>query len=143
MAGTGNSGKLICVLGAAGGGRDKWKREKFGEIAGRYCHTVIAANEDPYDENPQAILDEIEAGFLKIYRSPLACAVNFYKILDRREAVKKALESAVAGDTVIITGKGAESVIMGPAGKRAPWDDRKTVREEIKKLQITNSKSQT
>lgn len=130
----GDSSKLICVLGAAGGGRDKWKRGKFGEIAGRYCHTIIAANEDPYNEDPRAILDEIEAGFLKICRSPLACAVNFYKILDRREAIKKALESAAAGDTVIITGKGAESVIMGPSGERMPWDDRGVVREEINKL---------
>jgi len=131
---TGNSGKLICVLGAAGGGRDKWKREKFGEITGRYCRTIIVTDEDPYDENPQVILDEIEAGFLKICRSSAVGAANFFKILDRREAIRKALKSAAAGDTVIITGKGAESVIMGPAGKRVPWDDRTVVKEELNRL---------
>ena len=124
--------KLICVLGAAGGGRDKWKRPEMGKIAARYCDEIILTNEDPYDENPFSILEQIEKGFSQI--------PNYKKIIDRREAIEKALKSAAAGDTVIITGKGAESVIMGPAGKRVPWDDRQAVREEIKKSQITNPK---
>ena len=48
--------KLICVLGAAGGGRDKWKRSEFGGIAAEYCDEIILTNEDPYDENPDMIL---------------------------------------------------------------------------------------
>ena len=50
---------LICVLGAAGGGRDKWKRPEFGKIASEFCSEVILTNEDPYDEDPQKILQEI------------------------------------------------------------------------------------
>ena len=55
--------RLICVLGAAGGNRDKWKRPKFGRIAGECCDEIILTNEDPYDENPATILEEIVSGF--------------------------------------------------------------------------------
>ena len=54
--------KLICVLGSAGGGRDKWKRPKMGEIAAKYCDEIILTNEDSYDENPNQILSEIKSG---------------------------------------------------------------------------------
>ena len=44
--------KLICLLGAQGGGRDKWKRPAMGKIAAQYCDVIILTNEDPYDEKP-------------------------------------------------------------------------------------------
>ena len=59
---------------------------------------------------------------------------NFEKILDRREAIRAALKSAGPGDTVVITGKGAEPWIMGPNGTKIAWDDREAVKEELKKL---------
>src|SRR3989344_2697686 len=73
--------KLICVLGAAGGGRDKWKRPEFGKIAAKYCDEIILTNEDPYEENPLLILEQIEKGFPE--------AQKHEKILDRREAIKQ------------------------------------------------------
>ena len=51
--------KLICVLGSCGGGRDKWKRPVLGEIAGKYCKEIIITNEDPYDENPMEIINQV------------------------------------------------------------------------------------
>ena len=48
--------KLICVFGATGGGRDKWKRPEYGKISEKYCDEIILTNEDPYDENPEEIL---------------------------------------------------------------------------------------
>ena len=57
------SSRLICVLGAAGGGRDKWKRPELAKVAEKYCREIILTNEDPYDENPLSILEEIESGF--------------------------------------------------------------------------------
>jgi len=114
------TGKLICVLGACGGGRDKWKRPVLGGIADKYGDIVIVANEDPYDEDPMGIIDQVSQG------SPKAI-----KILDRREAIKKALSLAKEGDVVIITGKGCEPWICVANGKKIPWDDRKTVREEM------------
>jgi len=59
---------------------------------------------------------------------------NFEKILDRREAIRAALKSAGPGDTVVITGKGAEPWIIGPNGTKIAWDDREAVKEELKKL---------
>jgi UDP-N-acetylmuramoyl-L-alanyl-D-glutamate--2,6-diaminopimelate ligase len=120
--------KLICVLGSAGGGRDKWKRFEFGKIAAQYCSQVILTNEDPYDENPLQILNEIEKGFSQT----TICE----KILDRRKAVRKALNSAKSGDIVIITGKGSEPWMCVEKGKKIPWDDRQVVREEFEKLDI-------
>ncbi|MEK7647089.1 MAG: UDP-N-acetylmuramoyl-L-alanyl-D-glutamate--2,6-diaminopimelate ligase [Patescibacteria group bacterium] len=124
------SAKMICVLGSAGGGRDKWKRQEFGKIAAKHCDTVILTNEDPYDEDPQAIIDEIEKGFFQA-ASLSDKAARLYKILDRGEAIKKAVWSAASADTVIITGKGSEPVIMGPKGSRMPWNDGREARKAI------------
>ena len=122
--------KLICVLGACGGGRDKWKRPALGEIAAKYCDEVIVTNEDPYDENPYQILSMIKSGISKS-QFPTS---NFYEILDRREAIRKSLALAKPGDVVIITGKGCEPWICVAGGKKIPWDDREVVKEEFKKL---------
>ncbi|QQG44910.1 MAG: UDP-N-acetylmuramoyl-L-alanyl-D-glutamate--2,6-diaminopimelate ligase [Candidatus Sungiibacteriota bacterium] len=122
------SQRLICVLGAAGGGRDKWKRPEFGKIASEFCDEIILTNEDPYDENPAAIIEDIERGI------PTSYKLKAKSFLDRREAIYNALKSAQAGDTVVITGKGAEPWIMGPNNTKIPWDDRRVVREELQKL---------
>lgn len=119
--------RKICVLGSAGGGRDKWKRPEMGKIAATHCDEIILTNEDPYDENPTTIIKEIEAGFSQIPNS-------YFKILDRSKAIAKALELAQAGDTVIITGKGSEPWLMGPNGTKIKWDDREVAREELKKI---------
>ena len=116
-----NKGGLICVLGAAGGGRDKWKRPKFGEIASKYCREIILTDEDPFDENPSKILSEIERGIYENYK-------DVTKNLDRKEAIYRAIGSAGPGDTVIITGKGSESYIRVANKKRIPWSDRDVAR---------------
>ncbi len=119
--------RKICVLGAAGGGRDKWKRLEMGKIASKHCDQVILTNEDPYDEDPRSIVHDIKKGM-----SSGSCEV----ILDRREAIKKAFRQAKTGDAVIITGKGAEPWIMGPKGTKIRWDDREVCREELKNLLV-------
>jgi len=105
---------LICVLGSCGGGRDKWKRPIMGKTAEAYCKTVIVTNEDPYDENPMDIINQV-AGKKSL------------KILDRKEAIKKAISLAKDDDAVIITGKGSEPWMCVAKGKKIPWDDRKIV----------------
>jgi UDP-N-acetylmuramoyl-L-alanyl-D-glutamate--2,6-diaminopimelate ligase len=119
--------KLICVLGAAGGGRDKWKRPVLGELAGKYCDEIFITNEDPYDEDPLQILSQIKSGVIS-YKLPIT-----NEILDRREAIKKSLKLAQPGDLIIITGKGCETSIA-EKGKKIPWDDRKVVKEEFKRI---------
>jgi len=126
--------KLVCVLGSCGGGRDKWKRPVLGQIAGKYCKEVIITNEDPYDENPASIMDEIEAGFSQI-RNPKSEIRNHEKILDRREAIEKAIKLAKPGDVVIITGKGSEPWMCLEDGKKIPWSDKQIAKEALKNNQ--------
>jgi len=117
--------KKICVLGNTGGGRDKWKREAMAEIAEKHCSEIILTNEDPYDEDPRQIA---EAMANAIKETPADI------IMDRREAINKALSSAGTGDAVLITGKGTDPFIMGPNGAKTPWDDATVTREELKKI---------
>ncbi|HOI59694.1 MAG TPA: UDP-N-acetylmuramoyl-L-alanyl-D-glutamate--2,6-diaminopimelate ligase [Candidatus Pacearchaeota archaeon] len=113
----------IAVLGACGGGRDKWKRPVLGELAHKYAKYIIITNEDPYDEDPQKIIDEVGEK-----------APNCIKIFDRREAINKALSLAKKGDTVIITGKGSETCIMWKNGKREDWNEKQVILEEFEKI---------
>jgi UDP-N-acetylmuramoyl-L-alanyl-D-glutamate--2,6-diaminopimelate ligase len=117
--------KRICVLGNTGGGRDKWKREVMGAVADKYCSDIILTNEDPYDEDPRAIVEDMTTGIKN---------VDFQIIMDRREAIHKALSIAETGDTVLITGKGTDPYIMGPNNSKLEWDDAEVVREELSKL---------
>jgi UDP-N-acetylmuramoyl-L-alanyl-D-glutamate--2,6-diaminopimelate ligase len=117
--------RMICVLGACGGGRDKWKRPILGKLAAQYCDEVIVTNEDPYDENPMEIIDQVAK----------EVSGKAKKILDRREAIRKSLELAKPNDIIIITGKGCEPWIV-ERGKKIPWDDRQIVREEMEKLRF-------
>lgn len=117
------SGKsLICVLGSCGGGRDKWKRPVLGEIAKKYCKEIIITNEDPYDEDPQKIINEVSE----------SSGVNSRKVLDRKEAIKTAIKLAKTGEVVIITGKGSEPWMCLANGQKIPWDDRQIAREALR-----------
>jgi UDP-N-acetylmuramoyl-L-alanyl-D-glutamate--2,6-diaminopimelate ligase len=116
-----NSPRLICILGAAGGGRDKWKRPEMGKIAAHYCDKIILTDEDPYDEDPEKILNEVEAGIKEVpYPRPEA-----FRILDRRQAIQKAVELMREGDIVIGTGKGSEDWIHLARGKKIPWNEKR------------------
>jgi len=134
-----NSGckqKMICVLGACGGGRDKWKRPILGQIAAKHCDEIIITNEDPYDESPMDIINQVADGVKEFARqTPPMSLPSKLLILDRREAIRKALELAKPGDTVVITGKGCEPWICEAHGRKIPWDDRQVVREEFQKLE--------
>ncbi len=124
----------ICVLGNTGGGRDVWKRPIMGGIADSNCAHIILTNEDPYDEDPAKILEEMKSGMKK--QKPEI-------ILERRAAIARALAIAQKltlqqaqgqNAVVLITGKGTDPYIMGPNGTKTPWDDRQVVREELTKI---------
>ena len=134
--------RKICVLGNTGGGRDTWKRPEMGRIADEACEQVILTNEDPYDEDPRAIVEAMAKG--------MAHAPEI--IMDRREAIRAALRLALslskgaqpldsargAGNqnvAVLISGKGTDPYIMGPKGAKTPWSDSAVVREELEYLE--------
>lgn len=125
-----NGARVIVLLGAEGGGRDKAKRSQMGEIAAKMADYVVVSNVDPYDDEPKQILEDIA---LAAERSGKKRGENLFFIEDRRGGIKKALSLAREGDVVLITGKGAEqSMIIG--GVSIPWDDRNVVREELRKV---------
>ena len=119
----GEGGRLICVFGSAGGGRDKWKRPKLGEIASEHCDRIILTDEDPFDEDPGQILEDIKEGITKDSKVKT--------ILDREKAIEEAVSFAKSGDTVVITGKGSELCIRVADGKRIDWSDKEVVKKVL------------
>lgn len=119
----------VCVLGNTGGGRDTWKRPEMASIAERYCDHVILTNEDPYDENPRAIVEQMAKGIEDKTKLDI--------IMDRRTAIATALQKAPDHGYVLITGKGTDPYIMGPNGTKETWSDATVVQEELSKLELT------
>ena len=127
--------KTICILGNTGGGRDRWKRPEMGKIADEYCDQIILANEDPYDEDPMQIIEEVKSGIKN---------KSVEIILDRRKAIRKAIEKAIVLQkqnpsekiAVLITGKGTDPYIMEANNKKTPWDDASVAREELGKILV-------
>lgn len=129
--------RIISVLGSCGD-RDKTKRPILGALAGKFADIVIVTNEDPYTEDPVKIIEEV-AGGVPRGATPSKQKIsgeNFFKILDRKEAIEKAIAMAYKDDIVLITGKGAEEcMVVGP--EKIPWSDRKIARDALlKRMQI-------
>jgi UDP-N-acetylmuramoyl-L-alanyl-D-glutamate--2,6-diaminopimelate ligase len=118
-------GRVICVLGAAGD-RDAAKRPLMGRVAASLAESSVVTTDDAYTEDPEKIAYEVAAGF----GSGLGlCEV----VLDRRAAIKKALEMARPGDVVLVAGKGHERVQHLPGGD-LPFHDASVVRELLGEL---------
>jgi UDP-N-acetylmuramoyl-L-alanyl-D-glutamate--2,6-diaminopimelate ligase len=117
--------KIIHVFGACGD-RDRGKRPILGTITSEYADIVILTNEDPYFEDGEQIINEIEAGISRKRGN------QYIRIYDRREAIAKAIELAEQGDIILVTGKGAETS-MAIGEKRIPWSERQVIEEELAK----------
>ncbi|HKE92303.1 MAG TPA: UDP-N-acetylmuramoyl-L-alanyl-D-glutamate--2,6-diaminopimelate ligase [Gemmatimonadales bacterium] len=110
--------QLIVVFGA-GGDRDRGKRAPMGEIAVRLGDVAIATSDNPRTEDPERILDEVEAGM---------SGKPHHRVADRREAIALALSLAGPGDTVLLAGKGHETYqVIGTV--KQPFDEREIIRE--------------
>lgn len=115
-------GRIITVFGC-GGDRDRTKRQPMGEIAGEYSDLVFITSDNPRNEDPLKIIDEIELGVAK--------KTNDYQIIsDRREAIHKAIVSAQTNDVVIIAGKGHETYQLVD-GNKFHFDDREVAIEAL------------
>jgi len=106
-----SGGRLVAVFGC-GGDRDRGKRPLMGAVASRHADAVVVTSDNPRGENAAAILAEITAAI------PGAHEV----IEDRREAIAHAIDSASAGDVVLLAGKGHETY-QEVAGRRLPFSD--------------------
>lgn len=113
-------GQIITVCGC-GGNRDKGKRPLMAQEAARQSDTVILTSDNPRKEEPEAILDDMEAGLKP------ADMKKVLRITDRRQAIRTAARMAKPGDVILIAGKGHEDYqIIGEV--KHHFDDREEVR---------------
>jgi UDP-N-acetylmuramoyl-L-alanyl-D-glutamate--2,6-diaminopimelate ligase len=120
-------GRLVCLFGC-GGDRDRAKRPIMGEISGRIADFTIITSDNPRTEEPEAIVREIEEGIRKT-------GAQYAAIVDRREAIKYALQNARRDDVIILAGKGHETY-QTFKDKTIHFDEREVVRELLEELKI-------
>ena len=108
--------KILLVFGA-GGDRDRGKRAPMGEIAGRMADISIVTSDNPRTEDPEAIVRDVEEGLVR------SGATKYLKLVDRLEAIQKAVELSNAGTVLVITGKGHETT-QSIGDRELPFDDR-------------------
>jgi UDP-N-acetylmuramoyl-L-alanyl-D-glutamate--2,6-diaminopimelate ligase len=121
----GEEGRVLVVFGC-GGNRDRTKRPKMGRAASVLSDVAVLTSDNPRDEDPLAIIDEVSAGFVGDTRHPGRSAIE----PDRRLAIRLALDEARAGDVVVIAGKGHETY-QEIGGRRLPFDDVVEVRRSL------------
>ncbi len=120
--------RVIHVFGSTGGGRDVSRRFTVGEYVGNHADVCIITDEDPYDDDPMEIIQDVASSVEKTGKKE---GENLFKILDRHEAIQKAVDLAQEGDLILLTGKGSEQKMV-VKGKMIPWDDRDAVRTALK-----------
>jgi UDP-N-acetylmuramoyl-L-alanyl-D-glutamate--2,6-diaminopimelate ligase len=118
--------RLITVFGA-GGDRDRTKRPLMGMVAARLSDVVVITSDNPRSEDPQRIIDEINRGAQPETRQR---DVQVLTVVDRRDAIHKAVRDVAAGDLVLIAGKGHEKY-QEIGGRTLPFDDVAVVREAL------------
>jgi UDP-N-acetylmuramoyl-L-alanyl-D-glutamate--2,6-diaminopimelate ligase len=115
-----SSGRVFCVFGA-GGDRDREKRPLMGRVAAELADVAIVTSDNPRSEDPATIAAEVVDDF------------DLEVELDRRTAIERAIESAAAGDVVVIAGKGHEQG-QEFADRTIPFDDREVARAALRNL---------
>lgn len=112
--------RLVCLFGC-GGNRSKLRRYEMGEVSGRLADLTIITSDNPRDEEPQAIIDDIKVGIGKTEG-------KYVEILDRKEAIAYAIHHGEEGDVIVLAGKGHEDY-QEIKGKKYPMDERVLIQE--------------
>ncbi|MBE5847271.1 MAG: UDP-N-acetylmuramoyl-L-alanyl-D-glutamate--2,6-diaminopimelate ligase [Lachnospiraceae bacterium] len=118
-------GRLVCLFGC-GGNRSKLRRYEMGEVSGKLADLTIITSDNPRDEEPQAIIDDIKIGMAKTTGA-------YVEIPDRKEAIRYAIEHGQPGDIVILAGKGHEDY-QEIKGKKYPMDERVLIADILKEM---------
>lgn len=115
-----NPHRLVCLFGC-GGNRSKLRRYEMGEVSGKMADLTIITSDNPRDEDPQAIIDDIKIGMAKTDG-------KYVEIPDRKEAIAYAIHHGEPGDIIVLAGKGHEDY-QEIKGKKYPMDERVLIRE--------------
>lgn len=121
--------RLVCLFGC-GGNRAKARRYEMGEVSGRLADLTIITSDNPRFEEPQDILDDIKIGLAKTDG-------KYVEIIDRKEAIRYAIEEAQVGDVIVLAGKGHEDY-QEIKGVKYDMDERVLIAEVIAESQKEN-----
>jgi UDP-N-acetylmuramoyl-L-alanyl-D-glutamate--2,6-diaminopimelate ligase len=110
------------VVFGAGGDRDRGKRPLMGEAAKRHADRLIVTSDNPRNEDPDSIVDQVIEG----------AGAEAEREVDRRRAIELAIEGAAPGDVVVIAGKGHEQGQEFENGRKEPFDDVSVAREALR-----------
>lgn len=115
-----NPARLICMFGC-GGNRSKLRRYEMGEVSGKLADLTVITSDNPRNEEPQDIIDDIKTGIEKTNG-------KYIEICDRREAIRYVIENGRMGDVIVLAGKGHEDY-QEIKGKKYPMDERVIIKE--------------
>lgn len=118
-------GRIVALFGA-GGNRDKSKRPIMGETVGKYADFLIVTSDNPRNEDPKKIIEDVVAGVKKVNN-------NYITIVDRKEAIRYALENAKPKDIILLAGKGHETYTI-INDKVIPFDEKQIVLDILKDI---------
>ena len=122
-------GRLVCLFGC-GGNRARARRFEMGEVSGTLADLTIITSDNPRDEEPQAIIDDIKTGIAKTDGA-------YVEIADRKEAIRYAIANAKPGDVIVLAGKGHEDY-QEIRGKKHHMDERELIAEVAEELRATH-----
>ncbi|OGY79092.1 MAG: hypothetical protein A3B74_01330 [Candidatus Kerfeldbacteria bacterium RIFCSPHIGHO2_02_FULL_42_14] len=122
--------RIITLISSTGGGRDVARRPMLGKLAGGYADIVIVTDEDPYDEDPNVIMQAVARGVVEAGK---ILGQTFFIFQDRKEAIFEAIRLARSGDVVLLPAKGSERVMAVAHNTHIPWSDEAIAREALKK----------
>ena len=117
--------RLVCLFGC-GGNRSKLRRYEMGEVSGKMADLTIVTSDNPRFEEPQEIIDDIKIGLAKTDG-------EYVEIIDRKEAIKYAIENGRPGDVIVLAGKGHEDY-QEIKGVKYPMDERVLIEEVLQEL---------
>lgn len=132
-AGLQPGGRLLVLTGSCGD-RMKEKRPVVGRIVSEHADVMVVANEDPYTEDPEKIIDEVWAGVDE-------SKTEAHRIFDRRMAIEFLLRAAKPGDIVVLCGKGSDTTMWVKDGQ-IPWNERAITRELLLDMQKSAARSE-
>lgn len=115
-----NPKRLVCLFGC-GGNRSKLRRYEMGEISGQLADLTVITSDNPRNEEPQAIIDDIKIGMAKTKG-------KYVEIIDRKAAIKYCIDNAMEGDVIVLAGKGHEDY-QEINGVKHKMDERDLIKE--------------